>query len=555
MRINQDRSNIKYFLYARKSSDNEDRQVQSIGSQIDKLKELAKDLSLNIKKIYTESMTAKEPGRPVFNEMMKRIENGEANGILCWKINRISRNPIDSGRVSWLLQRGVIKSVQTYHREFLPQDNVIIFSVEAADSNQYVLDLSRDVKRGNEKKRKAGWLPNMAPQGYLNDRATKTIIDDPERFHLIKKMLELMLTGSYTPPKILKIANEDWGYRTRRTKKTGGKPLSRSGIYRIFTNIFYAGYIEHDGKLYEGKHNPMITLEEFDRIQALLGRKSRPKPKTHEFAFTGFIRCGVCGCLYTAETKKKFIKSTGKIRKYTYYHCTNRKKEIDCPQRKCIREKDLELMVEQELEKYTILPEFRQWALEVLNENNDDEIENRTKIYEMQHKSLVKTQRELDNLTRMRYRELIDDQAFLKEKKVLQRKIKTLKQKLRQTEERAEHWLELSEKTFNFATYARAAFLKGGLELKKEILMALGQSPIIKANKLQIEANDWFVPIEKGYHALEKEYLGLELNKKPITQAKKEALSSIRTQWLASIDAIRTYFISVKQPVFIPVFT
>lgn len=194
-------------------------------------------------------------------------------------------------------------------------------------------------------------------------------------------------------------------------------------------------------------------------------------------------------------------------------------------------------MVEKELEKYTILPEFRDWALEVLNENNDNEIENRTKIYEMQHKSLVKTQKELDNLTRMRYRELIDDQAFLKEKRILQRKIETLKQKLRQTEKRAEHWLELSEKTFNFATYARLAFLKGGLELKKEILMALGQNPIIKANKLYIEPNEWLVPIGKDYPALEKEYLGLELNKKPITQAKKEALSSIRAQWLPGLDS------------------
>lgn len=150
----------------------------------------------------------------------------------------------------------------------------------------------------------------------------------------------------------------------------------------------------------------------------------------------------------------------------------------------------------------------------------------------MQHKSLVKTQRELDNLTRMRYRELINDETFLKEKKVLKKQIKKLKQKLRQTEERAEHWLELSEKTFNFATYARIAFLKGGLELKKEILMALGYNIQIKANKLYLDHNDWFVPIEKGYPTLEEKYLRLELNKKPITQAKKKALASIRADWL-----------------------
>jgi site-specific DNA recombinase len=531
MRINQNRSHLKYFLYARKSSDNEDRQVQSIGSQIEKLKALAKDRELNIKKVYTESMTAKEPGRPIFNEMMERIENGEANGILCWKINRISRNPIDSGRISWLLQRGVIKSVQTYHREFLPQDNVIIFSVEAADSNQYILDLSRDVKRGIETKLRSGWLPNLAPAGYLNEKEEKIIIKDTERFELIRKMWDLMLTGSYTPPQILKIANEDWGYHTRKFKKVGGKPLSRSGIYRIFTNIFYAGILDHKGKQFEGKHEPMITLDEFDRVQMLLGRKGKSRPKEHKFAFTGFIRCAECGCLYTAETKRKFIKKTGEIKEYTYYHCTRKKTTINCSQRKMLPVDRLECQIKEELAELTILPEFKDWALEVLNENNDKEIAERTKVYEMQHKSLVTTQRELDNLTKMRYRELIDDEMFVKERNDLQGKITDLKQKLRQTEDRAEHWLELSEKTFNFATYARAAFINGGLELKKEILMALGYNPEIKAGKLYLETVEWLVPIKNGAPALQKEYQRLELKKKHLTQAQSDSLVSIRTRW------------------------
>lgn len=164
---------------------------------------------------------------------------------------------------------------------------------------------------------------------------------------------------------------------------------------------------------YEGKHEPMITLEEFDRVQVLLGRKGKPRPKKHAFAFTGFIRCGECGCLYTAETKKKFIKKTGKIKEYTYYHCTRKKTTVKCTQRKMLPVDKLELQIERELEGLTILPEFRDWALEVLNENNDREIEDRTKVYEMRHKNLVTTQKELDNLTKTRYRDLIDDNTFI----------------------------------------------------------------------------------------------------------------------------------------------
>ena len=171
--------------------------------------------------------------------------------------------------------------------------------------------------------------------------------------------------------------------------------------------------------------------------------------------------------------------------------------------------------------------------MEGLNRKNDTEIEDRTKIYEMRHKTLIEAQKELDELTRMRYRQLIDDETFIREKNTLQSKITQLKGYLRETETRAEKWLELTEKTFSFATYARKAFLmakgKEGLELKKEILLALGKTPIIKDEKLSIDSNDWLVPIKNSYPALEKKYVGLELNKKPIPTAQTEALSSIRT--------------------------
>ncbi|HXF29597.1 MAG TPA: recombinase family protein, partial [Chlamydiales bacterium] len=104
--INGTTEKIKYFLYARKSLESEDRQVQSIEDQISRLKDLAANLGLEIKEILTEAKSAKKPyNRTVFSEMIKRIEKGEAGGILCWQINRLSRNPIDSGTLSWLLQQ------------------------------------------------------------------------------------------------------------------------------------------------------------------------------------------------------------------------------------------------------------------------------------------------------------------------------------------------------------------------------------------------------------------------------------------------------------------
>ena len=180
-------------------------------------------------------------------------------------------------------------------------------------ANQYILELRKNVKRGVDSKLAKGWKPNVASLGYLNEKEEKTIVEDQERFPLIRKMWDLMLTGTKSPPQILEIANQQWGFRTRKTKRLGGKELSRSGIYRIFTNPFYAGIISYGGKEYDGKHKAMITLSEFDRVQYLLGRKGKARPKTHAFAFTGLIRCGECGCVYTAETKRKLIKCSGEV--------------------------------------------------------------------------------------------------------------------------------------------------------------------------------------------------------------------------------------------------
>ena len=349
---------LKYFLYARKSSESEDRQVQSIDDQINRLKQYAKDLGLDIKKVYTESKSAKKPNnRPVFDEMIQGIEHGEAEGILCWQINRLSRNPIDSGKLAWLLQRDILKSIRTTDREYLPEDNVLIFSVETGVANQFILDLSKNTKRGMQSKLEKGWQTGIAPLGYLNDKENKTIISDPERFNLVRKMWDLMLTGNYTPPKIMEIANNEWGFRTRKFKRIGGNPLSKSGIYKIFTSLFYARIIQNKrtGVQYEGAHEGMVTMEEFDRVQVLLGKEGRPRPQRHQFAFTGAMRCGECGCFYTAEIKKKVLKSGG-IREYTYYHCTRKTIKKQCNQRENITLEDLEVSIEQEIEKYTILP-------------------------------------------------------------------------------------------------------------------------------------------------------------------------------------------------------
>lgn len=530
--MQKESSKIKYFLYARKSSESEDRQIQSIDDQVNRLTLFAKQYSLDIAEVITESKSAKKPNnRPLFENMLKKIEKGEADGILCWQINRLSRNPKDSGDLQWMLQQRQIKSIQTMDKEYLPEDNALLFSVETGVANQFILDLSKNVKRGIQEKLNRGWRPGNAPTAYLNDLATHTLIPDPKRFKLIRKAWDLMLTGNYTVPQILDKLNNNWGFRTVKKKRLGNRPMAMSGLYKIFTNLFYAGVIVHKGEKYPGKHKPMITLEEYDHVQLILGRKGKPRPQKHEFPFTGMIKCGECGCLNTAEIKKKIIKTTGEFKKYTYYHCTRKKKHIKCSQKKVVSQENIESQIKEFLDDITIMPEFKDWALDVIRENDSDKIKEKEELSVKFKKDLDKKNEELSELTRMRYKNLIDDEFFLREKETLENELIKIEERNKQLEKESQGFAELTEKTFNFSAYAKIKFENGTNEDKKEIFAGLGSNSTIKDKKLFIEANEWLVCIKNGYKPLASEYVRFELDKKPLDKVKSERLSSLITRW------------------------
>ena len=535
---------IKYFAYLRKSSEAEERQTLSIPAQKDKIKELFGNLE--IVDFFEESHSAFKPyNRPLFAKMIERINKGEANGIVTWHPDRLSRNEIDAADITYALRTGVIKDLKFGSYTFMnTPEGIWMLQMALSQSQYYSAKLGTDVKRGLEKKLRMGWRPNEALNGYINYHNNETGINeirqDPERYELVRKMWDLMLTGSYTLPKILNIANEQWGYTTFKRRKRGGGPLARSTIYEMFTNPFYAGVIVNKGIEYPGKHEAMITLDEFDQVQIMLGRKGKPRPKTHFFPFTGQVYCGECGCLITAEMKTKLIKSTNRLKSFTYYHCTHKKKL--CSQ-KNITKNDLELQIEGKISQIDILPIFRDWAMEIVKRRNDQEINDRTTIYQSQQKAINNTQSEIDNLTKMRFRLLIDDEEYLENKKELKAKKDRLLEELSDTDHRAEKWMELGEQYFDFVTYALKAFEEDNLQQKKEILAALGYNFTLKDGILEIKPNEWFIPIIERYPAVEVKYKMLEPAlvgaATGIDDATKEALRLIRLEWRARPDLNR----------------
>lgn len=552
-----------YVIYARKSSESEEQQILSIESQIKELEILVQKQKLEIAKIYSESKSAKGLGRPVFNEMMSEIYGKKIKGILCWKLDRLARNPVDGSSLVWALEEKKIEEIVTPSRTFYNNSNDKFWmQLEFGMAKKYVDDLSDNVKRGLKAKIEKGWLPGVAPLGYVNDKfgekGNRKIFKDPERFKLVKKMWELMLSGQYKPPQILEIANNQWDFRTRRTKRQGGKPLSRSGIYRIFTNPFYCGLIEHKGVLYQGSHQPMITPEQFDRVQILLGRKGKPRPKRHSFTFTGLIRCAECGAMVTAELKKKMIRSTGELRFYTYYHCTKRKNPF-CTQ-KSIGEKELEEQIDSFLSRIQIPEEYKNWAIKYLHKLKTKEEKDNEEIERNHQKALENVQKQLDNLIALKISPQNADECFLTDEEFARQKNRLVKEKarledlLRQTGNKEEEVLELTERTFNFACYSRIWFEKGDQETKRKVFSSLGSNYVLKDKILQFEAKKPLSLIEARVNGLKVNDGRLEPKKVSLDKEKKEIFEPSFSTWCPLVDDVRTFFRGQGEKIILPNF-
>ena len=290
----------KFFLYARKSTDDLSRQVRSIDDQLAELRDLARQEHLEIVEELVERQTAKKPGRPIFNDMLTRIEHGEAEGILAWHPDRLSRNSVDAGKIIWLIDTKVITSLRfpTYWFEVTAQGKFSL-SLMLSQSKYYIDNLSENIRRGQRQKVKNGIWPMVAPIGYLNDHASKTIYPDPVRGPLIRKTFELYATGEYTLDKLRKTVN-DLGLITRQ-----GDPLSRAQYHRLLRNPIYHGIIDYKGELYQGTHEPLITKALFDAVGVVAAAKGKPRnPKFKPYLYRGLIRCGECGRLVTTETQK-----------------------------------------------------------------------------------------------------------------------------------------------------------------------------------------------------------------------------------------------------------
>lgn len=518
---------LKFAMYLRRSSkDNEDKQMRSIPGQIEDLEPIINNNHIKlVTDQFEEKNSAFEMGRPKFAELVSLIEMGEVNAVLVWHPNRIARNYFDGGKFVQLMSDGKLKLVLTPHgffqnsgrdKEYLMTE----FTRATRDSD----DKSEAVKRGNRTKLKEGHIPGgRLGQGFIhqkNSRGESINIADPDRFPLLQKAMNLVLNQSHTPLEALDKLNLEWGYRTRQTRRCTPKPLSRSCWYSILADKKYCGEIDRSEGVFNAGFSKMIEPDDFEKIQVILGRKGRRRTRK-EWAFAGEMTCGECSGaiindekwqIICPECKTKFHKGRTtnacpecrlniedmkqpKILHYHWLRCGKTKKLLNghrCSQ-KSVQIDDFESQVDKILKEIQIPKDFTDWAIAVLNDQSEKEVDDRQLVEENLTQGLSDIKQKLDNLLMLKIApnnmegEVIPEEEYIRQRESLMTEKQTFERQLKNQSKRQDKWMELSQRTFNFACYARYWFDVGTREQKRSILHALGLNLKIQDKKLLID--------------------------------------------------------------------
>jgi DNA invertase Pin-like site-specific DNA recombinase/ElaB/YqjD/DUF883 family membrane-anchored ribosome-binding protein len=453
--------------------------------------------------------------------MLKRIEAGEAEGILAWHPDRLARNSVDGGQIIYLVDTGVIKELKfpTFWFDPTPQGKFML-SIAFGQSKYYIDNLSENIKRGHRQKLKQGLWPQMAPLGYLNNKETKQIYVDKEKVPLIKKAFELYATGKYTLKEIRKIIN-NLGLRGIK-----GKLLSVSNYQYLLQNPFYCGIMRYNGEYFEGKHEPIIAKKLFDEVQEVMKQKSKPQKmdKMKFFLYRGLFKCGECGFTITADRK---IKPSGKS--YTYYYCTKKNPNHKCSQNVFTREEKISSQINEAIQKVSLPDDCADWMLAELEKEQNEKTQSSRFFAQKIGSEIKEIDEKLEKLMNA-YLEnalTLDEYREVKNKLVNQKQL--LKDKLTAFEQKSNNRFELAAKFINTVKQAEIIALQENPEQGRDFLKKIGSNFRLSGQKLFLDFKNPYKIIANAEP---------ERSEGEATTLKNSKI----VKWRYLLDKIRTYF-------------
>ena len=469
---------MRYFIYARKSTDDEDRQVLSIEAQLKELHEYAQRENLVVIKEIVEAKTAKKPGRPLFNDMILAIEREAAEGIISWHPDRLARNSVDGGRIIYLVDQKVIKDLRFPTLRF---DNnaqgKFMLSIVFGQSKYYIDALSENIRRGIRLKLSKGIWPQWAPIGYLNDRKTRTIIIDEGKAPFIKRVFEFYSTGEYSLEEIRNKINP-LGLTGRKDK-----PLSISQYQTMLKNPLYYGVFRYKKEVYEGTHQPIITKKLFDRCQeVMLLRGKHKEPQKEKFVLRGLMRCGECGRMITAELQKGHI----------YYRCT--KRLTNCKQ-KYVREEELAAQIKSVIQKVSLCDDWTKKILEQLEKDKNSGVQSSLPQQQNLEVKIKEIDARISKLIDVYIAESLTLEEYQAKKEAFINEKRKLRDDLQNFAAGANNWFEPAMDFVTLLNSAHCAMEEGNLESQKEFLEKIGSNFILKERRLNFSTEVAFRPL------------------------------------------------------------
>ena len=309
------------IVYARVSSKDQEKEGFSIPAQQRLLREYAIKQSFTVVREFVDVETAKQAGRPEFAAMLGYLKNHRATcaTILVEKTDRLYRNFKD---LTTLDDLGVSVHLVKENRIIGPESgssDQLVHGFNVLIARNYVLNLAEETRKGMTEKAGSGSYPSCAPVGYRNTdgpAGKRIIVSDPDTAPVIAVLFERFATGQYSIKQVVAQLNAE-GVNLR------GRKLYSSLAHQILRKRLYMGDFDWDGSTYAGTHEPLVTRQCWERVQELLDARAENKTRKvkHDFAYTGLVRCGHCGCLLVGELKK---------RQYVYYHCIGNRGK--CPE-------------------------------------------------------------------------------------------------------------------------------------------------------------------------------------------------------------------------------
>jgi site-specific DNA recombinase len=304
------------FGYIRVSTVKQGEHGVSLQEQRAAIERYAKHNGIEVCRWFEERVTAAKRGRPLFNEMLKLLRLGRADGIVIHKIDRGARNLKDWSDLGDLIDEGIEVHFANESLDLHSRGGRLSADIQAVVAADYIRNLREETRKGFYGRIKQGFYPLPAPIGYLDRGAGKVKEPDPMRAPLIRAAFELYGTGQYN----LQTLREELYRRGLRNRL--GSRLSMTGISKILNNPFYVGVIrlQKTNETFSGAHEPLIRKSQFDRVQKILTGKFNARSQRHDFRYRRLIKCRHCGFSLIGELQKSHV----------YYRCHTKTCPITC---------------------------------------------------------------------------------------------------------------------------------------------------------------------------------------------------------------------------------